>query len=638
MPTSRTTLLASVTMLLLVVSPARPQSEADTKLFQKVMDRLLSTDNVKRAYPEEYAWPPKYFVKPKSAKEVNAYASAHPGWGAETDKKSGKLRPIVCATEGILREVIKGDEDSLAVIMGHELAHLTRGHCAKRKGETALLLLAFNRDNEIEADLEGLRYALAAGYPYKLGVTKAIQAMRARDDGATSFEGLSSTHPTWEDRLIFLDRDQAKLWSSMSAFHNGQLFLELEQYPAAKQCFKAVVGEFPDCYEAWANLGYAQLMQYCDGLNGADVRSYKIGQIVTGGFYTRPASLQAKVRGIDDKLWQDAVKSLRKALAIKADLALPNASLGVAYLVHPEGKDAKAASKWLGSAVDLLHKDAGLKKNPQALAAVLVNAAVADLASNQAAAARDKLKEALALAQRAEYTPMVRSIEEAILYNSALIDAGATDTKRKKHACELLELYLRRGSPGSAWWPLAHAQHTKLAGELGVPALDGDELAKGDSLGALRTVVSVAVGKDAVTLSEPLAAAVARLGGEGAGVATPVYRGASIVRWRFAAHGIDLLGKDRVLAIFLTDIKAPPVAVRAAGPAAKRRQLRVGMTSAEAKELLKDQRADFAPRPIDDPEVEYVCYPELGLALRYRFNRVMEIAIAQVPRVSLAKE
>ena len=68
----------------------------------------------------------------------------------------------------------------------------------------------------------------------------------------------------------------------MSAFQNGFLFLELEQYLAARQCFQAVVAEFPDCYEAWANLGYAQLMQYCDGLDADDLRQFGIGQIVAG--------------------------------------------------------------------------------------------------------------------------------------------------------------------------------------------------------------------------------------------------------------------------------------------------------------------------------------------------------------------
>ena len=80
-----------------------------------------------------------------------------------------------------------------------------------------------------------------------------------------------------------------------------------------------------------------------------------------------------------------------------------------------------------------------------------------------------------------------------------------------------------------------------------------------------------------------------------------------------------------MLAIFLTSEQAPPVVVQAAGVAAKGRELRVGMSEEDAKELLKDQHAELSPRPIDDPEVEYVSYPALGLAIRSARQRVQQI-------------
>jgi hypothetical protein len=90
------------------------------------------------------------------------------------------------------------------------------------------------------------------------------------------------------------------------------------------------------------------------------------------------------------------------------------------------------------------------------------------------------------------------------------------------------------------------------------------------------------------------------------------------------------------LAIFLTNAQAPPVAIQGSGTTPKARRLRVDMTEDEARDMLKDQRAELSPRPIDDPEVRYVSYPELGLALRFARPRVREIAIAQVPRKSFA--
>src|SRR5438552_15285510 len=102
-------------------------------------------------------------------------------------------------------------------------------------------------------------------------------------------------------------------------------------------------------------------MQYCDGLDSDALKRYGIGQIVTGAFYGRPESLEAKVRGVDEKLWKDAVKALEKALDLQPNLVLPRASLGVACLVHPDGKDVKRAKKHFEGAMDRLQKDPELK-------------------------------------------------------------------------------------------------------------------------------------------------------------------------------------------------------------------------------------------------------------------------------------
>ncbi|MBM3995767.1 MAG: hypothetical protein FJ303_16690 [Planctomycetes bacterium] len=94
---------------------------ADKKLFDKVMDRLVKNELFVKEYPGKYVFPPRSFIKPNSAKEFNAYASAHKAHGAEHDEKAGKIRPVVLITQGFMEKVIAGDEQSLAVIMGHEL-------------------------------------------------------------------------------------------------------------------------------------------------------------------------------------------------------------------------------------------------------------------------------------------------------------------------------------------------------------------------------------------------------------------------------------------------------------------------------------------------------------------------------------
>ncbi len=138
-----------------------------------------------------------------------------------------------------------------------------------------------------------------------------------------------------------------------------------------------MVAEFPDAYEAWSNLGYALLMQYCDALNPDDLRRLGIGQLVLGGFYKRPASLRSRVKGVDRALWDETVRSLREALRLKPGLSLAKAFLGVAYLVHPGGKDAATARDLLREAASLAESDPLLDDHSRA--SVFINLAVAEL-------------------------------------------------------------------------------------------------------------------------------------------------------------------------------------------------------------------------------------------------------------------
>src|SRR5262249_42544661 len=147
-----------------------------------------------------------------------------------------------------------GAEDRLAFMLGHELSHILLGHVkAPARGETRLVKNAFTRQQEIDADIMGMELALKAGYSLKRG-RSSIERMMKLGLNYSSFEGLAVDHPSWKDRLSHLDREQTRLWRSMSAFENGFFFLGAEQYAAAEQCFAAVTREFPESYEAWANL------------------------------------------------------------------------------------------------------------------------------------------------------------------------------------------------------------------------------------------------------------------------------------------------------------------------------------------------------------------------------------------------
>ncbi|HMP06330.1 MAG TPA: hypothetical protein PJ982_08280, partial [Lacipirellulaceae bacterium] len=91
----------------------------------------------------------------------------------------------------------------------------------------------------------------------------------------------------------------------------------------------------PECYEAWANRGYALLMMYCDQLDETSLRDRALGQLVVGGYYRRADSLG--VRGPAHETWVAAVEALRKALSLQPELVVARANLAAAYLLAPEG-------------------------------------------------------------------------------------------------------------------------------------------------------------------------------------------------------------------------------------------------------------------------------------------------------------
>jgi predicted Zn-dependent protease len=126
---------------------------------------------------------------------------------------------------GIL-EQLKLNDDEVAQIMGHEIAHALREHARERMGKTAatrlgagllssllglgstgdtllnmggqLLTLRFSREDESESDLVGMDIAARAGYDPNAGVT-LWQKMIAASKGAPP--QFLSTHPAGETRI-----------------------------------------------------------------------------------------------------------------------------------------------------------------------------------------------------------------------------------------------------------------------------------------------------------------------------------------------------------------------------------------------------------------------------------------------------
>ena len=158
-------------------------------------------------------------------------------------------------------------EDQLAFILGHELEHIDHYHCAERVqieahfrklklgilGELVQIPLevwevGYSKDEEFEADREGLRLAVISGYsPYgavslfqKFNDVHAEYIVHAKTPeqelsqlAVQSIEGYFRSHPATSDRLAQVQRVTAEEhWQDRAAqkpfrveydVHNGEL-------------------------------------------------------------------------------------------------------------------------------------------------------------------------------------------------------------------------------------------------------------------------------------------------------------------------------------------------------------------------------------------------------------------------------
>ncbi|MBI3615380.1 MAG: A/G-specific adenine glycosylase [Candidatus Omnitrophica bacterium] len=134
----------------------------------------------------------------------------------------------IVVTTGLLRFIVSDDE--LAVVMAHELAHLTKGHIAKGMGTgivsgllgniiggaidivlpgvggtigqaaSAGVQAPFSQDFEREADYVGLKYAYRAGYRIEAGVD--FWDRFATELPQSISHSFFNTHPTSPERLL----------------------------------------------------------------------------------------------------------------------------------------------------------------------------------------------------------------------------------------------------------------------------------------------------------------------------------------------------------------------------------------------------------------------------------------------------
>ena len=145
-----------------------------------------------------------------------------------------------------MMEFLRSD-DELAMILGHELAHITQGHVARGAMNSALLgigsslasavfpgagvatdvvgrlfLNHFNQEQELEADRVGLQYATGAGYDPRAG--EAVMRRLAEEVPQSATAGFFSSHPSSVERASVLKQRAAQLTlRSDSAWRTGSV-------------------------------------------------------------------------------------------------------------------------------------------------------------------------------------------------------------------------------------------------------------------------------------------------------------------------------------------------------------------------------------------------------------------------------
>lgn len=615
--------IACVVLFVLLAAgtgPAAPPTAADKKLVKDVADKLLA---VCPAPPAEYAWPPNIGIQESSS--INAFAGLFEK-DKQPIKKDGKYLVGIRVTTAMMTRVIAGDEDRLAFVLGHELGHALKKHLPPKNRKIPFLQATFDRGEEDEADQMGVELMLKAGYSLERAM-KAITKMQQLGLDYSSFEGLGVGHPSWNDRAARIDKEKSHLWKAMSAFNNGVVFLATEQFEAAVICFEKVVEEFPSCHEAWANLGFARLMMYCDKLDPTKLRVRGIGHVITSGFYLHA---DVRIRGEDEKLWLDAVDALKTANLHKKNQPLVLANLGLAYLVKPKVKDAAEATKYLAQAAEAAKSDKSL--HPIARAGLLVNYGVATLAGGDAQKGLAQLNEAEATVRMfAGGLPGGRlppAFDAALTYTRALALADKKDKADQEKARALFETYLENTSTLSLWWTPAFENYLELCKLVGKAPKSRDALTKG-RVEPTRLVGSVTLKTGLqIRLADEVADVIKALG---PGKEVTAVQDTALRRIVYETEGIELLANDRdVLAIALIGSESPGIPLRGkAVGGAPAGVLKVGMTQ---KELVQQMGKPAHPCELVTPEKFYDYYREQGLAVRVVDGMVVELIVVQLPK------
>ncbi|MBA4190357.1 MAG: hypothetical protein C0467_20410 [Planctomycetaceae bacterium] len=568
----------------------------------------------------------------KRSDEYNAVAHVLCDENGIPVKKDGKLQSVIEFTRGYL-ELLKGSEHGIALVLGHELGHHALGHTTQGRPSASEALAAIDSHRrEADADMYGARLMLKAGYSLRKGVIAEWIGLDKQGWTSSAASATCKSHPSTSDRAArlsaVLDKNEAELWRCMSAFENGVTFLEVQNFAAAEDCFLRVVKEFPKCHEAWANLGLARLLRYCDGLSAEDIRLLDVGHFL--GTAYRTAGTIPLLRSGRTELWYSAVNALMNAKELMPNSPQVLSNLALAYLLHPAGKDVGTALEFRTAAEKAFEKATDLPS--QVRLGMLVNFAVIHLANGDSEKGQKLLAEAVTLAERRVYGEVANwplTLRGAVAFNKAV----ALKNSDRRAAVEEFEKFLMLTPRSNPWWPGAYEQYASLCKAEGTTT---KEKAKLGNIAVVRMqqIVTLKTG-GTVYVGQAVEEAIKVLGEPNR---KSSIEGTSVCRLQFDAHGLYLVADDdEVFAIVITSATGPKVVLQEFGPGGKvLGELRVGMTRVSVRNLPgrgSPVRLGFLAKDADGNAVEYDYYPDLGVAVLYDAAGVVRgLLIGQLAR------
>jgi tetratricopeptide (TPR) repeat protein len=122
---------------------------------------------------------------------------------------------------------------------------------------------------------------------------------RQECDACADGQKRAADHPTWSERIAKVQSFQGRLLNVAGEFTWGNEMLRVGNLNKAIRCYKDVVDVFPNCLEAWNNLGKAYHLQYLQSRPVAELK-FQAQLVDYGGDLRKtlrgPSGLQSAIR------------------------------------------------------------------------------------------------------------------------------------------------------------------------------------------------------------------------------------------------------------------------------------------------------------------------------------------------------